>query len=110
MSGSSLLRNAVKRITHKERAQPSNRKNLGLLEKHDDYVERASNFKNKQKYLKALRGKAIERNEDEFYFHMNNSKVVNGKHVDNKKNSLDKETVDLMKTQDLAYIIHKKTN
>lgn len=108
MSGASMLRNAVKRITHKERAQPSNRKHLGLLEKHSDYVERATNFKNKQKYLKALRRKAAERNEDEFYFRMHNSKVQKGKHVDNRKNHLDKGTVDAMKTQDLAYIIHKK--
>lgn len=108
MSGASMLRNAVKRITHKERSQPSNRKHLGLLEKHEDYVERATNYKNKQKYLKALRRKAAERNEDEFYFHMHNSKVKGGKHVDNKKNHLDKDTVDSMKTQDLAFIIHKK--
>jgi hypothetical protein len=28
------MRNAVKRVTHKERAQPSSRKKFGLLEKH----------------------------------------------------------------------------
>jgi hypothetical protein len=28
------MRNAVKRVTHKERAQPSARKKFGLLEKH----------------------------------------------------------------------------
>lgn len=108
MSGASMLRNAVKRITHKERAQPSDRKKLGLLEKHKDYVERATNFKNKQKYLKNLRRKAAERNEDEFYFHMHKSQLKNGKHVETAKSTLDKETIDLMKTQDLAYIIHKK--
>lgn len=102
------MRNAIKRITHKERSQPSERRKLGLLEKHKDYVERATNFKNKQKYLKSLRRKASERNEDEFYFHMHNSKLKHGKHVEKGKTELDKETVDLMKTQDLAYIIHKK--
>ena len=33
----SSLRNAVKRVTHKERAQPAARKRFGLLEKHKDY-------------------------------------------------------------------------
>ena len=35
----SSLRNAVKRVEHKERAQPASRKKLGLLEKHKDYGE-----------------------------------------------------------------------
>lgn len=110
MSGASSLRNAVKRIAHKERAQPSDRKKLGLLEKHKDYVERATDFKKKKKYLDTLRKKASERNPDEFYFKMHNSKVKNGKHVDlSQTTNLDSETIKLLKTQDLGYIIHKKT-
>lgn len=35
----SSLRNAVKRVEHKERAQPASRRKLGLLEKHKDYGE-----------------------------------------------------------------------
>jgi U3 small nucleolar RNA-associated protein 11 len=108
MSGASMLRNAIKRITHKERAQPQSRKKLGLLEKHKDYIERATNFKNKQNYLNRLRRKASEKNEDEFYFHMHGSALKNGKHKEKKDSTLDAETVHLMKTQDLAYIIHKR--
>lgn len=109
MSGESSLRNAVKRITHKERAQPSNRQRFGLLEKHGDYVERARDYKNKQNYLKNLRKKAAERNPDEFYFKMNSSRVKNGVHEKVENKSLDTDTVRLLKTQDAGYIAHKKT-
>lgn len=108
MSGASTLRNAVKRITHKERAQPSDRKKFGLLEKHKDYIERATDYKKKQKYLSTLRRKASEKNPDEYYLHMNKSKVQNGVHREITSNVLDHETVNLMKTQDLGYIIYKK--
>jgi len=108
MSGASALRNAVKRITHKERAQPSDRKKFGLLEKHKDYVERATDYKKKQKYLSTLRRKAADRNPDEYYLHMNRSKVQNGIQRETTNKVLDKETVNLLKTQDLGYIIYKK--
>lgn len=110
MSGASTLRNAVKRITHKERAQPSDRKKFGLLEKHKDYIVRARDFQNKQKYITNLRKKAAERNPDEFYHHMHNSKVINGKHVEfNKNKELDQETIELLKSQDMGYIVYKKS-
>jgi len=108
MSGASSLRNAVKRVAHKERAQPSERKKFGLLEKHKDYVERAKDFKKKKNYIETLRKKASERNPDEFYFHMHNSKVQNGRHFETAKDNLDQETLKLLKTQDLGYILHKK--
>ena len=108
MPGASL-RNAVKRVTHKERAQPKSRMKLGLLEKHKDYVERAKDFHKKADYLKVLRKKASERNPDEFYYHMHNSKLKNGKHHEIHDGSLDQDTVKLLKTQDLRYINHKKS-
>eukprot|EP00628_Pelagophyceae_sp_CCMP2097_P013465 CAMPEP_0206811238 /NCGR_PEP_ID=MMETSP0975-20121206/7158_1 /ASSEMBLY_ACC=CAM_ASM_000399 /TAXON_ID=483370 /ORGANISM="non described non described, Strain CCMP2097" /LENGTH=210 /DNA_ID=CAMNT_0054353361 /DNA_START=18 /DNA_END=646 /DNA_ORIENTATION=+ len=69
----SALRNAVKRRTHKERAQPAARRGLGLLEKKQDYKERSVNFHKKQDALKTLRKKAAERNPDEFYHKMTKS-------------------------------------
>jgi len=104
----SSLRNAVKRVAHKERSQPEARKKMGLLEKHKDYVERSRDFHKKQNYIKTLKKKAEERNPDEFYFKMNNSKVVNGVHKEIKDKSLDTSVVQHLKTQDLGYIIHKK--
>lgn len=106
------MRNAVKRVTHKERAQPSSRKKFGLLEKHKDYVERAKDYKNKQTHLTRLRKKALDRNPDEFYFKMNTSQVRNGIHrIDNNKNAkLDNSVISALKTQDLGYITVKKSS
>lgn len=64
------LRNVVQRRNHKERAQLSGRKHLGLLEKHKDYIQRAADHHSKRDRIKRLREKAAERNKDEFYFGM----------------------------------------
>lgn len=111
---SSSMRNAVHRRNHRERAQPHERRKLGLLEKHKDYSERAKDYNKKQAYLKTLRNKAAERNEDEFYFGMMSRKGpqsrINGKDwsgtvkkdQSHKKLAVDK--VRLLKTQDIKYI------
>lgn len=99
----------MKRITHKERAQPGARKKFGLLEKHKDYVQRARDFHNKQDYLKTLKKKAEGRNPDEFYFKMHKSQVSEkGEHKELKDGSLDTSAVKLLKSQDYGYIVHKK--
>lgn len=110
MSGASTMRNAVKRITHKERAQPSDRKKFGLLEKHKDYIERAKDYKTKQNHITNLRRKALDRNPDEFYFKMNTSQVRNGVHHSQNEvtKSMDQAMVNLLKTQDMGYITTKK--
>jgi U3 small nucleolar RNA-associated protein 11 len=105
----SSLRNAVKRVTHKERSQPAARKKFGLLEKHKDYVERAQDYHKKQDYMKILKKKAADRNPDEFYFKMNNSAVnKKGIHKEKRDGSLDTSVVKLLKTQDMGYIVNKK--
>lgn len=107
----SSLRNAVKRITHKERSQPTNRKHLGLLEKKKDYKIRSKDYHRKEDAIKTLRQKAAQRNPDEFYFGMNNSKVSDGRHVKlaeskakGRENEIGPEAVKLMKSQDLSYV------
>ncbi|KAK2418314.1 putative U3 small nucleolar RNA-associated protein [Trifolium repens] len=104
----SSLRNAVPRPAHKERHQPSSRKTFGLLEKHKDYVERANAFHKKQDTLRILREKAANRNEDEFYFKMVNTKTVNGVHRPmDEDNKYTQQELILMKTQDIGYVLPK---
>ncbi|KAK3996912.1 small-subunit processome [Cladorrhinum sp. PSN332] len=111
----SSLRNSVQRRSHRERAQPLEREKLGLLEKHKDYQKRAKDYKKKQTVLKALRQKAADRNEDEFYFGMMSRKgpgssITRGKeftgtaHGDRGNKAMDVDTVRLLKTQDLGYV------
>lgn len=107
----SSLRNAVKRITHKERSQPTNRKHLGLLEKKKDYKIRSNDYHQKEDAIKTLRTKAAQRNPDEFYFGMQNSQVSGGRHVKlaeakakERESEIGPEAVKLMKSQDLSYV------
>ena len=72
---SSSLRNSLHRRNHKERSQLAHRSRLGILEKHKDYVKRAKDFHSKQDRIRRLKGKASERNKDEFYFGMIRSKT-----------------------------------
>ena len=103
----------MKRKTHKERAQPTARAHLGLLEKHSDYKKRAEDYHKKEKRLKALSSKVANRNPDEYYTKMLNSEVKDGKHrktdkamFESKRETLGAEAVELMKTQDVKYLRH----
>lgn len=112
----SSMRNAVHRRSHRERAQPEERKRLGLLEKHKDYSLRAKDYNKKKATLKSLRQKAADRNEDEFYFGMLSRRgpgstltrtrksftgAVDG---DRGNKAMDMDTVRLLKTQDVGYL------
>lgn len=113
----SSLRNAVKRITHKERAQPQSRSQLGILEKHKDYKERSKDYHNKQRKLSQMKERASFRNPDEFYFGMKKTKVIDGKHSKTRQAKQDlvdqrigknQESIKLLKSQDLSYIRMQK--
>jgi U3 small nucleolar RNA-associated protein 11 len=107
----SSLRNAVKRITHKERSQLQSRSHLGLLEKKADYRLRSTNYKHKQSAMKVLRTKVANRNPDEYYMQMNSSRVdgQSGRHVKTeeqrrKEQGYGDDAVRIMKDQDLQYV------
>ncbi|GMF17430.1 unnamed protein product [Phytophthora fragariaefolia] len=106
----SSLRNVVKRREHKERGQLHERRKLGLLEKHKDYVKRARDYNAKQQRLKTLQRKAAARNPDEFYQRMAESRTEGGVHVSthNHVKQLDSEALRALKTQDLAYLHMKR--
>ena len=70
---------------HRERRQPEHRKKLGYLEKKQDYKKRALDHHTKAERIKKLKAKALERNPNEFHFHMINSRLVDGIHYDNNK-------------------------
>jgi U3 small nucleolar RNA-associated protein 11 len=107
----SSLRNAVKRITHKERSQPQHRSHLGILEKKKDYKERAIQYHKKEDKINNARKKAAFRNPDEFYFGMNNAQVNDdGKHrktIEAEQKEFEAkvgtDTIRIMKDQDLSY-------
>lgn len=95
---------------HKERHQPASRSHLGLLEKKKDYQERSRNFKRNQSTIRALKKRALERNPDEFYFHMINSRTEDGVHYEKpKEDEHTEEQIKLMQTQDLKYIQFKRS-
>lgn len=105
----SSLRNAVKRIAHKERSQPQDRQHLGILEKKKDYKQRAIDYHRKEDRIKAMQQKVAMRNPDEFYFGMHNTKVEDGKHRSKEDyRMLSPELVKVMKDQDLSYVRMQK--
>lgn len=94
--------------TYKERSQPKAREHLGLLEKKKDYKLRADDHHKKANALKALRIKAQNRNKDEFYFGMVNSKMEDGVHQNKDTTPVyTDEQLKMFESQDLRYVRYK---
>lgn len=61
--------------------------------------------------MKHLRKQVLDKNPDEFHFHMINSEIKDGRHFD-KKNPHDQHTeeqIKLLQSQDYKYISYKRT-
>lgn len=114
---SSFSKNLIPRRIHKERSQPLERvARHGLLEKKQDYKQRAKHFNRKTARIKLLREKGSFRNPDEFYFAMQNASTRDGV----VRRVVDKAARDavplgnrsrderlLAETQDSRYVTHK---
>lgn len=106
----SSLRNAVKRITHKERSQPRARVHLGFLEKKLDYRKRSDHYHRKEYRIQSVKRKASMKNPDEFYFGMQNAAVQDGHHrktdkarYKDSRDQIVADVVRVMKTQDVVH-------
>jgi len=98
------LKHVVHKRVHKERHQPEDRKKLGYLEKHKDYVKRAKDFHRKEDTIKKMHQKAYFKNEDEFSFGMLSHKTNQNGKVIKTKEHLDGVEMKLLDSQDARYI------
>jgi U3 small nucleolar RNA-associated protein 11 len=76
----SSFKKAIPKRKYKERGQPENRKHLGMLEKKRDYKIRAEDSHRKEAEINRLKDLAYNKNPDEFYFSMEKTRLVGGKH------------------------------
>lgn len=98
-------REKVAQREHRERGQLHSRRNIGILEKHKDYVIRAKSFHRKKAALKSLHEKARNRNPDEFYYKMVNKSLKEGKHVEEQPaEDLSSDQLMLLNTRDHKYV------
>jgi len=108
----SSFKNAAKshQKTHRERSQPAYRAHLGLLEKKKDYKLRAVEHQKKKAIIKGLKRKALDKNPDEFYHQMVNTRLKEGVHTktENPEERTDAQ-IKLMHTQDASYVNYKRS-
>ncbi|BES88098.1 U3 small nucleolar [Nesidiocoris tenuis] len=101
----------VNQKVHRERHQPADRAHLGLLEKKKDFKVRADDYNAKKRAIKKLRKAALDRNPDEFYFHMINSGTREGVHFEKKKPDSEEtlEQKKIMESKSVTYVAMKRT-
>ena len=104
------LKTLVKTRTYRERAQPKARQKLGLLEKHKDYKERAIDFHKKEDALRKMREKAAFKNQDEFYFGMTHTKLVDGRHQKKARKRATEGELAAFTREDMGYLTMKQVS
>ncbi|XP_067946681.1 probable U3 small nucleolar RNA-associated protein 11 [Watersipora subatra] len=107
----SSFKNALKSVekAHKERTQPSHRKDLGYLEKKRDYKVRANDRARKTKALQKLKLKALEKNPNEFTRKMIVTRMEDGVHQCREKKTIsDPDQLKLIQSQDKRYVEYRR--
>lgn len=66
-----------------------------------------SDHQEKEKALKKLRQKALDKNPNEFTFHMINSQLKEGRHYE-KRSDASREQIRLIEDRDMKYISYKR--
>jgi len=98
-----------KQRLHRERVNVLG-KGKGFLERKKDYKVRATEYNRRQNIITKLRKKTLEKNPNEFYFHMKKSHLVDGVHYEiREENEESPEELKLMQTQDMNYINYKRS-
>jgi len=71
---------------------------------------KCSDYQRKQNAYKLLRKKVLDKNPEEFDFHMIKSQLIDGVHHDIRDDDKEftKDELKLMQTQDLNYVSHKR--
>jgi len=82
---------------------------MGFLEKKKDYKKRAQDHQRKEAKMKSLRQKAQNRNPDEFYYKMVNTKLEDGEHVEEETMpDYTEDQLRMMTIQDERYLNYKR--
>ena len=100
-----LLKHIARR-PHKERLQPEERRHLGHLEKHKDYVSRAKLFHTKEDKIRELEKQVSQRNPEEFHFEMIHSSVDHrsGKHIRSVDDKRSTKQQMVLNARDIRYL------
>ena len=81
----------------------------GFLERKKDYKVRAREFNRREGVITKLRKKVLDKNPNEFHFHMKSSRLVDGVHYEIRKDDveLSPDELKLVQSQDLNYLHHR---
>ncbi len=99
---------AIPKRKYRERAQPSHRAHLGLLEKKKDYLARAKDYHDKENALHKLKLKSALKNPDEFYFSMVKEQTKEGLIMGKRNQAKSQKERRIEQDHSLALVNHRR--